>query len=121
MGARGPKPGFKKARAEKGAPSSSTPAAKKTAAPRKTAAAKPSEPVAPAAPAAVVIAQAQEEAVVLNAADRENPDKLSGDALRQLAHKRGIARSTLPTMTDEKIRTELRYLAHRQYSDDEPA
>lgn len=52
---------------------------------------------------------------VLSAADRENPDKLSGDALRALAHRRGLARSALPTMSDDKIREQLRYMTYNQY------
>lgn len=51
----------------------------------------------------------------LSASDRENPDKLSGDALRALAHRRGLARSTLPSMSDEKIREQLRYMTYNQY------
>lgn len=53
----------------------------------------------------------------LSAADRENPEKLSGSALRELAHKRGLARSDVATMDDVKIRTQLRYLTYRQYDD----
>lgn len=53
----------------------------------------------------------------MSAADRENPDKLTGEALRKLAHSRGLARSTLETMPDEKIREQLRYITHRQYDD----
>ncbi len=52
---------------------------------------------------------------VLSAADRENPEKLSGSALHELAHKRGLARSAIETMSDEKIRNELRYIVYRQY------
>lgn len=47
--------------------------------------------------------------------DRENPDKLTGEALRVLAHKKGLARSSLPSMSDEKIREQLRYLTSTQY------
>lgn len=54
---------------------------------------------------------------VLSAADRENPEKLSGSALHELAHKRGLARSDIAKMDDEKIRTQLRYLTYRQYDD----
>lgn len=53
----------------------------------------------------------------MSAADRENPDKLTGEALRKLAHSRGMARSALETMPDEKIREQLRYITHRQYDD----
>lgn len=89
MGKRGPQPGFKKA--------------------REAAAAAASAPSAPA--------QEQDEPQ-LSAADRENPEKLSGQALRDLAHRRGLARSVMTTMPDEKIRMELRYITHRQYSED---
>lgn len=78
MGARGPKPGFKQARAE---------------------------------------AQASAALSSMSAADRENPDKLTGEALRKLAHSRGLAKSMLETMPDEKIREQLRYITHRQYDD----
>lgn len=53
----------------------------------------------------------------LSAADRENPDKLAGDALRALAHRRGIARSEAATMTDDKLRMQLRYITQRQYAE----
>ncbi len=53
----------------------------------------------------------------LSAADRENPDKLTGQPLRELAHRRGLARSSLGAMSDEKIREQLRYITHRQYDD----
>jgi phage/plasmid primase-like uncharacterized protein len=84
MGARGPKPGFKKA--------------------REAAAAQAVEVSAPSF-------------MPTTHADRENPDKISGDDLKALAHRRGIAKSLLSSMTDEKIRTELRYITHRQYDD----
>lgn len=51
----------------------------------------------------------------LSAHDRENPDKLTGEALRVLAHRKGLARSTLPGMSDDKIREQLKYLTYRQY------
>lgn len=54
----------------------------------------------------------------MSAADRENPDKLTGEALRDLAHRRGIARSESARMTDEKLRMQLRYIVHRQYADE---
>lgn len=60
-------------------------------------------------------ADAAGEHIALSAADRENPDKLTGDALRELAHKRGLARSAIAMMSDEKIRNELRYIVYRQY------
>lgn len=53
----------------------------------------------------------------LSAADRENPEKLAGGALHALAHRRGMARSDIERMNDDKIREQLRYLTHRQYDD----
>lgn len=60
----------------------------------------------------------QPEMQALSAADRENPEKLSGSALRDMAHKRGLARSEVERMDDDKIRIQLRYLTHRQYDDE---
>ena len=53
----------------------------------------------------------------LSAADRENPAKLSGSDLRALAYRRGLAKSEVERMDDDKIRVQLRYLTHRQYDD----
>lgn len=61
---------------------------------------------------------ADPEQAPLSAADRENPEKLSGCALRELAHRRGLARSEVERMDDDKIRIQLRYLTHRQYDDE---
>lgn len=110
MGARGPKPGFKKARAAQAAAPSVQP---EVTTPEQ---AKPAP--APAVRKAKVHQPAAEQAKPLSAADRENPDKLSGDDLRALAHRRGLAKSVLATMPDEKIRMELRYITNRQYSDE---
>lgn len=49
---------------------------------------------------------------------RENPDKLTGDPLRALAHRHGMAKSDLATMSDEKIRDQLKYLAYRRASEE---
>ena len=62
--------------------------------------------------------KAAEPAQELSAADRENPEKLSGSDLRELAHRRGLARSDIERMDDDKIRTQLRYVTHRQYDDE---
>lgn len=51
----------------------------------------------------------------MSAFDRENPTKLSGDALRAHAHRRGLSKSELVGMPDEKIRTQLRYITQQQY------
>lgn len=55
----------------------------------------------------------------LSAADRENPDKLTGEALRALAHRRGVARSEADVMSDDKLRMQLRYITNRQYTEEE--
>lgn len=62
--------------------------------------------------------KAAEPAQALSAADRENPEKLAGSDLRSLAHKRGLSRSEVERMDDDKIRMQLRYLTHRQYDDE---
>ena len=55
--------------------------------------------------------------VKLSAADLENPNKLTGSALRKLAHNRGLSLTALEGMADEKIRMELRYITNRQYEE----
>ena len=57
------------------------------------------------------------EAVPMRATERDFPNRLSGDALRELAHQRGLARSSLVSMTDTKIREQLRYILQRQYEE----
>jgi len=64
-----------------------------------------------------VVAKLVRATDLLSAADRENPERLGGVLLRELAHRRGIARSALEDMSDEKIRTELRYITYRQYEE----
>ncbi len=59
----------------------------------------------------------QDEAPVVSATDRENPDKLTGSDLRALAYRRGLARSSLASMPDDKIRRELKLITYRQYDD----
>lgn len=54
----------------------------------------------------------------LSAADRENPEKLAGDDLRTLAHRRGVSRSESEHMPDDKLRMQLRYITNRQYADE---
>ena len=57
------------------------------------------------------------ESVPVRATERDFPNRLSGDALRELAHQRGLARSSLDSMTDTKIREQLRYILQRQYEE----
>lgn len=72
-----------------------------------------------AAQAAAPSSLPEASTITLSAADRENPEKLSGQALKDLAHRRGLAKSILADMPDAKIRMELRYIAHRQYGSDD--
>lgn len=58
------------------------------------------------------------ELVELSAADRENPARLDGDALRALAYRRGLSRSAMQDMTDDKIRMQLHYVTNRQYDEE---
>jgi hypothetical protein len=57
----------------------------------------------------------RERFAAMSAGDRENPAKLHGDMLRDYAFRRGLAKSAVATLSDEKIRTELRYITQRQY------
>ena len=57
------------------------------------------------------------ESEPMRATDRDFPNRLSGGALRELAHQRGLARSSLDSMTDTKIREQLRYILQRQYEE----
>ena len=75
---------------------------------------------APSVGAAVPLEQSKppelsEAPAVMSAADRENPQKISGEALRELAHRRGMARSEVEIMSDERIRVQMRYIVARQY------
>jgi len=107
MGARGPKPGWKSGKAAPQAPAllDNRPTDTQPV-PVVAALLQPQPVIEPEAPA-----------VPVSSADRENPDKLTGAALRELAHRRGLSRSAVATMAESKIRTELRYLAYRQYED----
>ena len=96
MGTRGPKPGWK-AQAQASAPAAIV---EQVAPP----------PVEPKAPP--VAAQPEPR---MSAADAANPAKLRGDALRKLAHNRGMSRSEMAGMSDEKVRVQLKYLTYRQY------
>lgn len=98
MGARGPKKGFKLAKVEGAATPLSSIQTTKPAKPAK------------ATPSAGIVASAP-----MSAADLENPNKLEGAALRELAHKRGLSRSELEDMPDAKIRLQLLYVTNRQY------
>ena len=52
---------------------------------------------------------------ILTVEQRNNPAKLTGDDLRHLAHRMGLARSSLADMSDDIIREQIKYLTYRQY------
>jgi len=62
---------------------------------------------------------AAQPSAILSASDRENPDKLTGEDLRALAHRRGVSRSESASMSDDKLRMQLRYITNRQYANAE--
>lgn len=51
--------------------------------------------------------------------ERNNPKYLSGQVLRDFAHSRGVPKSSMESMTDEKVRCEVNFLIARQYDDAE--
>lgn len=53
----------------------------------------------------------------LSAAQREDPERLQGEDLRRLAFQRGISRSEIGRMSDDKLRMQLRYATYRQYDE----
>ena len=73
--------------------------------------------LAPQGETAVPLEDVLSDAAPVRATDRDFPNRLSGDALRELAHQRGLARSSLDSMTDTKIREQLRYILQRQYEE----
>jgi hypothetical protein len=115
VGLRGPKKGWKKAAA--------APAAAASVVPAKKAKAKPKAATAPARKrvsrqADKAPKQQANVVALMPVAHRENPEKLEGDALKALAHRRGMPKSELEKMPDAKIREQLKYLAYRQYHDE---
>lgn len=91
MGARGPQPGFKRARAEAAA------AARLALQKAARAALTPKPQLLLTGPP-------------LTPAQLRNPVMLSGTALKELAYRMGMAKSLTATMSDEKIRLSLRYI-----------
>ena len=71
-------------------------------------------PDVPPAPPAV---EAEGSAEHVPAHRRENPEFLTGDELRALAHRRGIAKSEAARLSDEKLREQLRYRDYAQYEE----
>ena len=72
------------------------------------------EQTAPEAPIEIVEPVPVEQ--VLSFADKENPAKLTGLALRELAHRKGLAKSSLESMPESKIREQIRYIVQNQYA-----
>lgn len=125
MGLRGPKPGWKaaKARAEAQTSSAKKPPAAKPVPKRvrpKRAVKAPAPGALQGAPLQAPLSHAVQKIPAerplseLSAAERNNPANLNGQALREFAHKKGMPRSTVADMPDFKIREQLRYIeAHR--------
>lgn len=116
MGARGPKPGFKKARAQQ--QGAETPPSAKSA-PVVSA-------VVPPVVSAVESAFVQPAIVtdpamvrLMPTAHRENPAKLGGEALRHYAHQCGISRSEADRLDDVKLRQQLNMLAYHKRDTEE--
>lgn len=109
MGQRGPKPGWKKGVADPAAPAAAA-SRRKAGAP-----AAPVEAAADPLPPALPPEAVPSEQPRMSAADLSNPAKLHGDALKKLANTLGMAKSELARLSDDKIRTQLKYLTHRKY------
>lgn len=62
-------------------------------------------------------AHTREQRMALSGYARDNPDHLAGEALRQFANERGMALSEVNTMTDAKVREQLRYLTSAAYDE----
>lgn len=116
MGLRGPKRGWKKAAAAKAAAAPSKPAKKAQAAKKAPVKAAPARKVSERVDKHVTKHLA--DVITLPVAHRENPEKLGGEALKALAHRRGLAKSEVARMSDEKIREQLKYRAYSQYHDE---
>ncbi len=96
-------------------------AVKKPAAPRKSAADIEFESWRVVAPAAVV--PSTEPIVVAEPAPRSNadwhnPQRMTGDALRQYGHRAGLSLSAMAAMNEDKIRQEIAYIDYRRSSGD---
>ena len=119
MGTRGPQKGFKQARLAKLAQTEGAATPLSSIGPAEP---KPMVDIAPpvVAPVAPIVtppvARARRAPVVeLSAQDRENPAKLSGRPLRELAHKYGLAKSDIASMSEDKLREQMhRYQRRRQ-------
>jgi hypothetical protein len=115
MGTRGPQKGFKQARLAKLAQTEGAATPLSSISPAET---EPTVAVTPPVepPVTPPVARARRAPVVeLSAQDRENPAKLSGAPLKVLAHKYGLAKSDIATMSEAKLREQMhRYQRRRQ-------
>lgn len=76
----------------------------------------PAPPPAPPAPAPAP--RAEQDLSAMSAADREDPRKLYGQALRDFAHARGAASwSDMQAWSDEKVREQVLMKIRRQYAE----
>lgn len=76
----------------------------------------PAPPPPPPAPAPAP--RAEQDLDAMSAADREDPRKLYGQALRDFAHGRGAAsRSDMEAWSDEKVREQVLMKIRRQYAE----
>jgi hypothetical protein len=55
-----------------------------------------------------------EQARQMPAADRENPAKIGGEALRALAHQHGLPLSELERMDDSQVRVQMQHTIYRR-------
>ena len=51
----------------------------------------------------------------LSTADRNNPEKLHGQHLREFGYRQGLSWSEMGRCSDDKIREQLRYIAYNRY------
>lgn len=116
MGLRGPKPGWKASKAAVKRAAVNKARREKRAAAKLQAKAAPPEAVP--THALTVMEAAPADHAVVNEWQRDNPRFLSGDKLKRFANERGIPKSELATMSDEKIREQLRYVVARRYEDE---
>jgi hypothetical protein len=104
MGARGPKPGFKRARAAELAARED---AERAHAALMAVLSPPEQPRVNQMPPSQLAGSTY--------ADSVNPAKLEGDELQKLARTHGIAISQMRGQTDERVRTMIRYAVARKY------
>jgi hypothetical protein len=145
MGTRGPKPGWKKQRQQgaAAAPSAAPPADADTPDPQQKpeaiAAETPAQATADAIvnmapplvadtpvsdPVAQPVTTEQQPAAAaparkLTAAEAANPAYLTGDDLRALAYRRGMSKSEMTGMSDERVREQLKYLTYRRHEEEQ--